>query len=67
MFDKLTLGFIADLLYYKGILCYEEVEAIFDAKNASDLQVIVDKVMNQEFNVYKRGEHYDNSVSPIGK
>ena len=62
--DKLTLGFLADVLYYKGIICYEEVEAIFDAKNAQDLQVIIDKMMNQEFNPYKRGEHYDQSVAP---
>ena len=65
--DKLVLGFIADILYYKGIICYEEVEAIFDASTPQDLQVIIDKIMNQEYSVYKRGEHYEQSVATGNK
>ena len=59
--DKLTIGFIADILYFKGILNYEEIDAIFDAKTAEDLQAIVDKIMRSEFSAYKRGEHYEQS------
>ena len=62
--DKLVLGFICDILYYKKILCHEEIEAIYDAETPHDLQRIIDKIMNQEYNVYKRGEHYEQSVTP---
>lgn len=54
--DKLTIGFFADVLYLKGILCFEEFEAIQSAKSAEDLGDIFEKMMRGEFNVYKRGE-----------
>lgn len=54
--DKLTLGFLADLLYCKEVICYEEFEAIQAATQPSDLDVITDKILRGEFNVYKRGE-----------
>lgn len=54
--DKLTLGFIADLLYVKGYICFEEFEAIQNARIPSDLDEIVDKMLRSDFNVYRKGE-----------
>lgn len=58
MDGKLVLGFLADVLYIKGIICYDEFEAIGDAKNAEDIAVVVDRMLLEDFNVYKRGEAY---------
>lgn len=55
---KLVLGFIADLLYFKGLLCYEEIDAILDMKDASDVERFIERLSRGEFNVYKRGEVY---------
>ncbi len=55
--DKVTLKFITDVLYIKGILCSEELEAILDATNAKDLDIIIDKMLDDEY-VLKRGETY---------
>lgn len=57
--DKVILKFLADVLYTKGGLCFEEFEAIMDAKNPSDLDIIVEKMLGGKFNVYKRGESYE--------
>ena len=54
--DKLTLGFLADLLYCKEVICYEEFEALQAARTPMDLDVITEKMLRGEFNVYKRGE-----------
>lgn len=56
--DKLTLGFIADVLYLKGIICFEELDAIMNATNPTDLEVIFEKMFRGEFNVYRKGEPY---------
>ena len=56
--DKLVLGFLADVLYIKGVICLEEFEAINDVTNPQDLDVIVEKMLRSEYNVYKRGEAY---------
>lgn len=56
--DKVILKFIADVLYIKGALCFEEFEAIMDACNFSDLDKITEKMLSGEYNVYKRGESY---------
>lgn len=58
MLDKLTLKFIADILYLKGIICFEELDAIDNVKDASDLDAIFERMMAGEYNVYKRGEPY---------
>lgn len=55
--DKVVLKFITDVLYIKGILCSEELEAILDATNAKDLDIIIDKMLDDEY-VLKRGETY---------
>lgn len=54
--DKTVLGFIADVLYYKGIFCYEELEAIMNAKNEVELGEFIEKLNRGEFNVLKKGE-----------
>lgn len=55
---KELLKFIADVLYMKGIICYEEIDAIYDVRNGDDLEKIVEKMNDGSFNVYKKGEGY---------
>lgn len=63
VFDgKLVLGFIADVLYIKGLICFDELDAIYNVKTASDLEVIVEKLLRGEFNAYKKGETYGTTV-----
>lgn len=61
--DKLLLKFMADVMYMKGLLCFEELEAIYDAKSPADLEAIFEKMIRGEFNVYKRGEPYTDYAS----
>jgi len=56
--DKLTIGFLADVLYIKGVICFEEFEDIMSATEPSDLQDIVERMLRGDYNVYKRGEGY---------
>lgn len=56
--DKISLKFLADVLYIKGFICFEEFDAIMESKNASDLDDIVEKMIRGEFNVYRQGEGY---------
>ena len=56
--DKVVLKFLADVLYVKEELSFEEYEAIMDAKTPFDLDDIVDKMLNDEFRVLLRGETY---------
>lgn len=56
--DKIVLKFMADLMYVHGMMCYEEYADILESKNFSDLDNIIEKVMREEYNVYKRGEGY---------
>lgn len=56
--SKLALGFIADILYIKGVICYEEFEDIQNAKEPEDLQDIVERMLRSEYDVSKRGEGY---------
>jgi hypothetical protein len=55
--EKLTLGFMADVLYIQGLIPYEMFEAIQDVKTANDLEDIVERMLRSEFNLFKRGEH----------
>jgi hypothetical protein len=59
---KLVLGFFADVLYLKGVICFDELEAIYDVKNAEDLGVIFERMMAGDFNVYKKGETYGTLI-----
>lgn len=56
--DKAVLKFLADVLYIKKIICFEEFEAIMESKNPLDLDDIVEKMLKEEYNVYKQGESY---------
>ena len=56
--DKVVIGFLADILYTKKIICFEEFEDIMQAKEPSDLDAITDKMLKEEYNVYKQGESY---------
>jgi len=60
--DKVVLKFIADILYIKGIILFEELEAIYEAKSFSDLDTIVKKIEGGEYRVF-RGETY-NIIEP---
>ena len=56
--DKTVLAFFADVLYFKGIICFEEFEAIMESKNEVDLGIVSERIGSDDFNVYKRGEAY---------
>ena len=56
--DKIVLKFVADVLYIKKIICAEELEAIMESKDFSDLDVITEKMLGGEYNALKRGETY---------
>ena len=53
--DKVVVKFIADLLYVKDVICFEEFEAIMDSCNGEDLDNVIDRVLRGDFNVYRRG------------
>jgi hypothetical protein len=55
--EKVTLGFLADVLFLKGVLCYEEYEAIQNVRTHSDVEDIVEGMLRSTFNQFKRGEH----------
>ena len=63
--DKLAIGLIADILYMKKIICFEELEALLDAKSPTDIYAFQERLLRGDFNVYRKGEHYDleNSFS----
>jgi hypothetical protein len=54
--QALVIGWFADVLYLKGVLCFEELEAIQNASTIVDLSNIFEKMIGGEYNVYKRGE-----------
>lgn len=56
--DKIGLKFLADVLYIKGFICFEEFDSIMEACNPNDLDDIVEKMIRGEFNVYRQGEGY---------
>lgn len=60
--DKFVLKFLADVLYIKQVICFEELEAIMEVTSFEDLDVIVDKMLRSEYNLYRRGESYEAYV-----
>jgi hypothetical protein len=62
--DKLTIGLLADILYTKEIICFEELQGLMDIKHPTDVDAFVERMMRGEFNVYKRGEHYSQENKP---
>lgn len=61
--DKMVLKFMADILYVKGILCVEELEAIDNVRTPADLDAVFERILRGDFNVYKRGEVYTGYAS----
>ena len=53
---KIILKFLADVLYLKGVLCFEEYDGIMECCNTSDLDCIFERMMKEDFNNYKRGD-----------
>lgn len=60
--DKGVLGFIADVLYIKGLINYDEFEAIMNAVTHQDLGDIVEKMLRGEYRGYKKGETYGTII-----
>lgn len=56
--DKTAIGLLADVLYIKGVICYEEFEAIQEVTTHEDVENFVEKLLRGGFNVYKKGEAY---------
>lgn len=56
--DKIVLGFMADLLYLKGIISFEEFDAIQKTHNVNDLSDVFEKMMRGEYSAYRKGESY---------
>lgn len=56
--NKEILKFLADVLYVKGIICYEEYEDILDVSGGDGLEEIIEKMLNDGYNIYRRGECY---------
>ena len=59
--DKVAIKFIADLLYAREILYYDEFEAIMDACTPEDLDRIIRRMLDGEFKNYRRGETISKS------
>lgn len=57
--DKLVIGLLADILYDKEIICFEEFEGLMDITRPTDVTAFVERMMRGEFNVYRKGEHYN--------
>lgn len=55
--DKILLKFLADVLYLKGVICYDELDDIMDVRIPSDLDNIFEKMIGEEYNAYRR-EYY---------
>ena len=58
MDTKVVLKFMADLMYVHGMICYEEYDDILESKDYSDLDNIIEKLIKEEYNVYRKGEGY---------
>ena len=56
--DKITLKFLADILYIKGFIYHEEYEDIMSAQTISDLDYIVDRMLRDGYKPSKTGEGY---------
>lgn len=58
MDGRVAIQLLADLLYIKGIICYDEFEYLLDIRTSKDAEQFTEKLLCGDFNVYKRGEHY---------
>lgn len=63
MDPRIIIGLFADILYSKNLLCFEEMDALLEIKSAEDVYAFSDKLLRGDFNVYKRGEIYLDSLA----
>lgn len=56
--DKVAIKFIADVLYCKDLLFFDEYEAIMDCKSPQDLDNVIDKMLRGEYSGHYKGESY---------
>ena len=61
--DKIVIQLFADILYTKGILCFEEIDALLEMRTPEDAEVFTEKLLRGGYNVYKRGEVYTDSIA----
>lgn len=54
--DKILLKFFTDVLYLKGVLCYDEFDDIMDCSRPEDLDNVFEKMMRGNYNSYRRGD-----------
>lgn len=57
--DKLVIQLFGDILYHKGILCANELEALYDVKTVGDLDIFTQRLEAGELHVLRKGEHYE--------
>ena len=60
---KIVIQLFADILYDKGLLCFEEMDTLLSITNTQDAHEFSERLLRGEFNVYKRGEIYSESIS----
>lgn len=53
--DKAVLGLLADILYIKEIIEYDELMAINKIRTPTDINPLIDKMLRGEFNGYRKG------------
>jgi len=56
--DKFMIKFIADLLYAKGCINSEELEAMYDIVDLRDMDIVTEDFLSGKYNTYKKGESY---------
>lgn len=57
--DKLTLGFIAEILYIKKVISIDEMEAIHDLRSVTEFDKLIEDMLTEKFKTGKRGEGYE--------
>ena len=60
--DKVVLKFLADVLYIKGILSFDEFEDVMAVSSMSDLDVIVERMLCSEYNSYKSAKNEKRDI-----
>lgn len=58
-----AIQFFANAMYLKGLIYYDELQDILDAKNDEDFDVIFEKMFRDEYRPnMKRGEAYVRGI-----
>lgn len=58
MDGRVSIQLMADILYIKGIICLDELEALLDIRTSKDAEQFTEKLLRGDFNAYRKGEHY---------